>query len=331
MPTMKPKPKRVLIFGISGQDGAYLAQHFLKQGFEVHGTSRDHQVNPFTGLGRLGIRDAAILHSVTPSDFARVADVIQSTRPAYIFHFAGQSSVSLSFADPINSINSTTHGTINILEAIRTTGLETRFYNAASSECFGNTPAKPADEETPFRPRSPYAIGKVASFWAVANYREAHNLFACSGLSFNHESPLRPERYVTRKIVCGAADIAERKADRLALGNMEIVRDWGWAPEYVDAMARMLQLDRPEDFVIATGVSVSLREFVAEVFRAFGLDWTEYVEIDKKLTRPLEILESAANPAKAERLLGWRATTKMPKLVCKLVEGELAFRRSLRG
>jgi GDPmannose 4,6-dehydratase len=327
---MKPKPKTVLIFGISGQDGAYLARHLIEQGFEVHGTSRDCDANPFTSLRRLDIRDAVTVHSTMLSDFRSVIEVVQSTLPAYIFNLAGQSSVSLSFAQPVDTINSIMHGTINILEAIRFIGLDTRFYYAASSECFGNT-AAPADETTPFRPRSPYAVGKAAGFWAVANYREAYNLFACSGLLFNHDSPLRPERYVTRKIVCGAADIAERKTDKLALGALEIVRDWGWAPEYVDAMVRMLQLDRPNDFVIATGLSVKLEDFVAEVFRAFGLDWTKHVEIDQTLLRPSDILVSAANPEKATRVLGWSAQTRMPELARKLVEGELAVRRGMRA
>jgi GDPmannose 4,6-dehydratase len=322
---MKPRPSTALIFGITGQDGGYLAQHLIGQGYTVHGTSRDSDANPFASLRRLGIRDIVTVHSATLGDFRSVLQVVQSTLPAFIFNLAGQSSVSLSFSQPVETINSNMHGTINILEAIRFLGLDTRFYYAASSECFGNTTA-PADETTPFHPRSPYAVGKAAAFWAVANYREAYNIFACSGLLFNHESPLRPERYVTRKTVCAAADIAEHKTDRLTLGALEIVRDWGWAPDYVDAMTRMLQLDAPEDFVIATGVSVKLERFVDEVFRAFGLDWRSHVEIDKSLLRPSDILVSAANPAKAKRLLGWSASVQMPELVAKLVDGELSLR-----
>ena len=327
---MKPSPRTALIFGISGQDGAYLAQHLIEQGYTVHGTSRDSDANPFTSLRRLGVRDAVTVHSATLGDFRSVLQVIQSTLPTFIFNLAGQSSVSLSFAQPVDTINSNMHGTINILEAVRFLGLDTRFYYAASSECFGNTVAGPADETTPFRPRSPYGVGKAAGFWAVANYREAYNIFACSGLLFNHDSPLRPERYVTRKTVCGAADIAERKTDRLTLGALDIVRDWGWAPDYVDAMTRMLQLDGPEDFVVATGVSVKLEHFVDEVFRAFGLDWRRHVEVDKSMFRPSDIVVSAANPAKAKRVLGWSASVRMPELVGKLVEGELSFRHGLK-
>jgi GDPmannose 4,6-dehydratase len=269
------------------------------------------------------------VHSATLQDFRSVAQVVQSVRPAEIFNLAAQSSVGLSFQQPVETIDSIMHGTINILEAIRFLGLETRFYNASSSECFGNTDA-PADEATPFRPRSPYAVGKAAAFWAVANYREAYNLFACSGVLFNHESPLRPTRYVTQKIVRGAADIAERKTDKLALGTLDLARDWGWAPDYADAMARMLKHDQPEDFVIATGVASKLQDFVAAAFRCFGLDWQAHVETDQAFMRPSDISLSVGNPAKAEKLLGWSATTRMPDLVGKLVEAEMAKRALLR-
>jgi GDPmannose 4,6-dehydratase len=254
-----------------------------------------------------------------------VAQVIQQVRPAEIFNLAAQSSVGLSFQQPVETIDSIMHGTINILEAIRFLGLETRFYNASSSECFGNTPT-PADETTPFQPRSPYAVGKAASHWAVANYREAYNLFACSGLLFNHESPLRPSRFVTQKIVRGAADIAARKTDKLALGTLDLARDWGWAADYADAMARMLKHDTPQDFVIATGVASKLEDFVDAAFRCFGLDWRAHVETDPTFMRPADISLSVGNPAKAAKLLGWSAATKMPELVGKLVEAEMARR-----
>ena len=234
------------------------------------------------------------------------------TLPAFIFNLAGQSSVSLSFAQPVDTIDSNMHGTINILEAIRSLGLDTRFYYAASSECFGNTMAGPADETTPFHPRSPMRSARPPG----------------SGRS---RTPLRPERYVTRKTVCGAADIAEHKTDHLTLGALNIVRDWGWAPDYVDATTRMLQLDGPEDFVIATGVSVKLKRFIDEVFRAFGLDWTRHVEVDQSMFRPSDLLVSAANPAKAERVLGWSASVRTPELVAKLVGGELSLRHSLKS
>jgi GDPmannose 4,6-dehydratase len=324
---MKPTPRTALIFGISGQDGAYLAKLLLEQGYVVHGTSRDAEGSSFASLRALGILDRVRLHSAALADFRSVAQAVQNILPSEIFNLAAQSSVGLSFQQPVETIDSIMHGTINILEAIRFLGLETRFYNASSSECFGNTET-PADEATPFQPRSPYAVGKAASFWAVANYREAYHLFACSGLLFNHESPLRPTRYVTQKIVRGAADIAERKTDKLTLGALDLTRDWGWAPDYVDAMARMLKHDQPEDFVIATGTPVRLQDFVDAAFRCFGLDWTAHVESDAAFMRPSDISMSVGNPAKAERLLGWAATIRMPALVEQLVAAELSRRQA---
>jgi len=320
--------ERALILGISGQDGAFLARLLLARGYIVHGTSRDREMASFANLHALGLAERVNLHSAVPSDFRSVLQVISKVRPARIFNLASQSSVGLSFDQPIETLDSIIGGTLNILEAIRTLNLDTRFYNASSSECFGNTDEEPADEETPFRPRSPYGVGKAAAFWAVANYREAYNLFACSGVLFNHESPLRPTRYVTRKIVSGAADIAARHADHLSLGELDIARDWGWAPEYVDAMARMLELERPEDFVIATGRLSTLEDFVRRAFDYFGLDWHQYVEIDPELKRPSDIRVSVGNPAKAERLLGWRAETAMPALVDRLLDAEMERRRS---
>ena len=322
---MKSTPSSALIFGISGQDGAYLAKLLIDQGYDVHGTSRDAEGSSLTNLRALGISEQVRLHSATLADFRSVAQTVQNIRPAEIFNLAAQSSVGLSFQQPVETIDSIMHGTINILEAIRFLGLETRLYNASSSECFGNT-SVPAEETMPFHPRSPYAVGKAASFWAVANYREAYNLFACSGLLFNHESPLRPTRYVTQKIVRGAADIAERKADKLTLGALDLARDWGWAPDYVDAMARMLKHDKPEDFVIATGVPSKLQDFVDAAFRCFGLDWSTHVESDQAFMRPSDISLSVGDPTKARKLLGWSATTKMPDLVGKLVEAELVRR-----
>jgi len=317
-----------LILGISGQDGAYLARLLLERGFVVHGTSRDREMASFANLLRLGLGERVHLHSAVPSDFRSVLQVISKVRPSRIFNLASQSSVGLSFDQPVETLDSTIGGTLNILEAMRTLNLAARFYNASSSECFGNTDRNPADEETPFRPRSPYGVGKAAAFWAVANYREAYSLFACSGILFNHESPLRPTRYVTQKIVRGAADIAEGAAARLSLGELDIARDWGWAPEYVEAMARMLELDRPEDFVIATGKLSTLEDFVSQAFGYFGLDWRKYVEIDPELKRPSDIRVSVGNPAKAERLLGWRAETMMPALVDRLLDAEMERRRA---
>jgi len=315
-----------LIFGVSGQDGTYLARLLLERGFTVHGTSRDREMTNLGGLERLGIGDRVTVHSAVPSDFRSVVQVISATRPTRIFNLAAQSSVGLSFEMPVETLDSIIGGTLNILEAIRILALETRFYNASSSECFGNTEEGPADEQTPFRPRSPYGVGKAAGFWAVANYRESYSLYACSGILFNHESPLRPTRFVTQKIVRGAADISEHKTDRLRLGALEIARDWGWAPEYVDAMARMLEQDTPEDFVIATGRLHTLEDFVQRAFAWFGLDWRAHVEIDPDLKRPSDIRCSVGNPGKAARQLGWRAQTAMEAVVDRLLEAEMARR-----
>jgi GDPmannose 4,6-dehydratase len=319
-----------LIFGISGQDGTYLARLLLDRGFVVHGTSRDREMSSFVNLSRLGVRERVFLHSAIPSDFRSVLQVISRVQPTRIYNLASQASVGLSFDEPIETLDSIIGGTLNMLEAMRTFGRDIRFYNASSSECFGNTVASGADEETAFRPRSPYGVGKAAAHWAVANYREAYNLFACSGILFNHESPLRPNRYVTQKIVRGAADVAEGFLDRLRLGELNIARDWGWAPEYVEAMARMVEFDEPQDFVIATGQVSTLEEFVSRSFTYFGLDWRAYVEIDPNLKRPADISMSVGDPNKAERLLGWRATTTMPALVDRLLDAEMERRQDGR-
>ncbi|HYH38031.1 MAG TPA: GDP-mannose 4,6-dehydratase [Azospirillum sp.] len=324
--TARSDRKTALVFGVSGQDGAYLAQLLLGKGYAVHGTSRDREMAGFANLRRLGLFGRVALHSAVLTDFRSVVEVIARVRPAEIYNLASQASVGLSFEQPVETLNSTITSTINILEAIRFLRLDTRFYSACSSECFGNTGA-PADESTPFHPRSPYGVGKAAAYWAVANYREAYGLFACSGILFNHESPLRPTRYVTQKIVRGAADIAEGKAEVLELGRLTIARDWGWAPEYVDAMARMLALDEPEDFVIATGEAHRLEDFVAQAFSCFGLDWRRHVVSNPDLLRPSDIAVSVGNPAKAQRLLGWRAERRMTEVVAGLVEAELQQRK----
>lgn len=320
---MKPRADTALILGASGQDGAYLAELLLKRGLKVHGTSRDKEISSFANLRALGIYDAMTFHSAVVSDFRSVLEVLKAVAPQYIFNLAAQSSVGLSFAQPVETIDSIMHGTINVMEAMRFLGLEARFYNAASSECFGNTsPERPADETTPFRPRSPYAVGKAASFWAVANYREAYGLFACSGLLFNHESPFRPTRYVTQKIVRGAMDVAAGRARTLELGSLALARDWGWAPEFADAMARIIEHGAPEDFVVATGETNTLEAFVAATFACFKLDWRDHVVRNDVFLRPSDIAYSSGDPGKAERLLGWKATKKMRDVVELLVEAE---------
>jgi len=312
--------KCALIFGISGQDGAYLARLLLDKGYEVHGTSRDVDNRDFSSLSALAVRERVQLHSVSLLDFRNLVQVISTVRPDEIYHLAGQSSVGLSFSQPLETMESTALGTVQVLEAIRYLGLPVRFYNAASSECFGQVPeGSSCDESTHFHPRSPYAVAKSAAFWATANYREAYGLFACSGILFNHESPLRPKRFVTRKIVSSAVAIARGSREKLVLGNLNVFRDWGYAAEYVDAMWRMLQADEAEDFVIATGSSCSLEDFVGRVFSHLSLDWKEHVEIDSSLFRPSDIHYNCGNPTKAARQLGWKAEMQLDQLVGLLV------------
>ena len=262
--------KKALIIGVSGQDGAYLAKLLLEKGYEVHGTSRDHEVSSFTNLSALGIKNHLQLNSMVTSDFRSVLTALQKADADEIYNLAGQTSVGMSFSYPVETFDSILIGTMNLLECIRLLKKPCRFYNAGSSEVFGNT-ERPADEETKYHPRSPYATAKAAAHYAVANYREAYGLFAATGVLFNHESPLRPSRFVTRKIVSTAVRIANGSKERLQLGNVDVHRDWGWAPEYVEAMWRILQHDQAEDFVIATGQMHSLSQFVDQVFAVLGL------------------------------------------------------------
>lgn len=316
--------KKALICGISGQDGAYLAQLLLNQGYDVCGTSRDAQISSFQNLVYLGIREQVKLESMALTDFRSVLQVLTKIQPDEIYNLAGQSSVGLSFGQPVETLESIATGTLNLLEAVRFLGAPIRLYNAGSSESFGDTGSTAADETTPFRPRSPYAVAKATAFWEVANYREAYGLFACSGILFNHESPLRPERFVTQKIVAAACRIAQGSAEQLYLGNMEIQRDWGWAPEYVEAMYLMLQQEQPDDYVIATGESSSLEDFVAAAFASVNLNWHEHVVIDNSLLRPTDLEVGKGNPAKAENKLGWKAKYKMKDVVQMMVEARLA-------
>jgi GDPmannose 4,6-dehydratase len=249
------------------------------------------------------------------NDFRSVLSTLKQVQPDEIYYLAGQSSVGLSFGQPAETMESIVMGTLNLLEAIRFLGNTVRYYNAGSGECFGHTGDTPATEDSPFRPKSPYAVAKATAHNLVSTYREAYSLYACSGILYNHESPLRPERFVTQKIIRHAARAAAGSKDELLLGNMQITRDWGWAPEYVDAMWRMLQQPHPSDYVIATGKSYSLTEFVAAAFAEFGLDWRNYVRTDAELLRPADHLVARADPARAERELGWKAKIWMPDVV----------------
>jgi GDPmannose 4,6-dehydratase len=312
--------KTALVTGISGQDGAYLARLLLEKGYQVYGTSRDAQISSFKNLERLNIRKDVELASVALNDFRSVIQILFKVQPDEIYNLAGQSSVSLSFEQPVETQDSIYVGTLNLLEAIRFTGKAIKLYNASSSECFGDLGGKAATEETAFRPRSPYAVAKSAAFWQVANYREAYNIFACSGILFNHESPLRPERFVTQKIARAACRIAQGRQKKLQLGNIEIQRDWGWAPEYVEAMYLMLQQEAPEDFVIATGETRKLQDFIAVAFEAVGLNWKEHTAIDQTLFRPTDIMIGRGDASKAARKLGWQPKYKMDAVARMMVE-----------
>jgi GDPmannose 4,6-dehydratase len=314
--------RRALICGISGQDGGYLARFLLEKDYEVWGTSRDAQAAAFGNLSHLGILDRVKTVSMAANDFRSVLQTISRSEPDEIYNLSGQSSVGLSFEQPAETLESIATGTLNLLEVIRFLGLPVRFYNASSSECFGNIKVVAADEGTLFQPHSPYAVAKATAHWLVANYRSAYGLFACNGILFNHESPLRPPRFVTRKIVQAAVGIANGIKDQLILGDMGIQRDWGWSPEYVDAMWRMLQTDSPEDFVIATGESNSLEDFVRTAFSEVGLDWRQYVIQDPKLFRPTEIRHSRGHAEKARRMLGWEAKMRMRDVVREMIRCE---------
>lgn len=304
-----------LICGINGQDGSYLAQLLLSKGYEVWGTSRDAQTSNLCNLKKLGIERQVNLLSMAPNDFRSVLSAIDRSDPDEIYYLSGQSSVGLSFEQPAETLESIVSGTLNMLEAIRLRKKAVRFYNAGSSECFGDTGQTAANELTPFRPRSPYAVAKASAHWLVANYRESYGIYACTGILFNHESPLRPKRFVTQKIVQAAKRIAQGNEERLVLGRLDIWRDWGWAPEYVEAMWKMLNRDLAEDFVIATGESHSLEQFVEEAFRGFDLDWKEYVDISQAFMRPTDIHFSLGDPSHAREWLGWAPRFRLPDVV----------------
>jgi GDPmannose 4,6-dehydratase len=314
---------RALICGISGQDGTYLADLLLRKGYSVVGTSRDAQTGSFSNLVRMGIADQVQLESMATHDFRSVLQLLRKIEPDEIYNLSGQSSVGLSFGQPVETLDSIIAGTLNLLEGVRFLGIRTRFYNAGSGECFGDTDSAGATEASPFRPRSPYAVAKAAAFWLVANYREAYGIHASTGILFNHESPFRPHRFVTRKIVSAACRIHRGSAEKLTLGNIQIRRDWGWAPEYVEAMWRMLQQDSADDFVIATGIGHSLEDYVRETFETLNLDWKDHTVVSSDLFRPTDISEGRGNAGKAEHILGWRANLHMKEVISMMVRAEL--------
>lgn len=316
--------KTALICGVSGQDGAYLAELLLSKGYKVWGTSRDAAAQQFSNLKALGIRDRVVLKSMSTNDFRSVLQTITSCEPDEIYNLSGQSSVGLSFEQPIETLDSVQNATTTLLEVIRYLNVPVKFYNAGSGECFGNTGRTRASEASAFQPRSPYGVAKSAAYWIVNNYREAYDINAGTGILFNHESPLRPSRFVTRKIVSTAVRISKGSQERLRLGNTQIIRDWGWAPEYVEAMWLMLQAKKIEDYVIATGESHSLQDFVSAVFALLGLESDAHVIYDHALFRPTDIAIVNADPAKAKRQLGWAAKTHMQEVAKKMVAAEQA-------
>jgi GDPmannose 4,6-dehydratase len=311
--------KKALIYGISGQDGAYLAQLLLEKGYEVFGTSRDANLTSFSGLEKLGIKDKVTLISAQLRDFRSVYNSLTKVQPDEVYNLAAQSSVGLSFEMPIETFESIAISTLNLLEGIRIVNRKIKLYNASSSECFGDTITR-ATDETPFNPRSPYAIAKAAAHFQIKNYREAYNLFSCSGILFNHESSLRPERFVTQKIIKAAIRIQNGSDEKLKIGNIKIKRDWGWAPDYVEAMWKMLQIDEAQDFVIATGKTHSLEEFTAMAFEELGLNWADHTEVSSEFFRPTDIAANYADPSKAEKILGWKASKDLRQVIAQIIK-----------
>jgi GDPmannose 4,6-dehydratase len=312
--------KVTLICGVSGQDGSYLAQLLLEKGYSVFGTSRDVQGSSFSNLRQLGIKEQVQFISMVPEDLRSVLVALRKSKPDEIYYLAGQSSVSLSFEQPTETIQSIVLGTLNLLEACRMMDKQIKLYHAGSGECFGDTQRKPANEQTPFYPMSPYAVAKSSAYWLVNNYRDAYGLFACTGILFNHESPLRPERFVTQKIVRAVKRIAQGSTEKLKLGRLDIARDWGWAPEYIDAMWRMLQQEQAQDYVIATGTTMTLEEFVKTAFDEASLHWRDHVIQDPSLFRPTDLAIGRADPSKAAKILQWQASIRGTDVVKKMYQ-----------
>lgn len=320
--------KKALITGITGQDGSYLAELLLNKGYEVHGVIR--RASTFN-TGRIDhlyqdphiMGSKLFLHYGDLSDSVNLVKLLLDLKPDEIYHLAAQSHVRVSFDIPEYTSDITGVGTVRILEAIREAAIKPRFYQASSSEMFGKVAEVPQKETTPFHPRSPYACAKVFSYWLTVNYREAYGLHASNGILFNHESPRRGETFVTRKITRAVASIKRGLQDKLYLGNLDARRDWGYAKEYVEAMWLMLQQDKPEDYVIATGETHSVREFLEEAFGHVGLDWKKYVEHDPRYDRPSEVDLLIGDPSKAKKDLKWEPKTKFRELVKIMVDADL--------
>ncbi len=319
---------KALLTGISGQDGSYLAELLLDKGYEVHGIVRrassfnTHRIDHlYRDPHERGVK--LFTHYGDLADPVSLAKLLYELQPDEIYHLGAQSHVRVSFDVPEYTFDVTAGGTLRILEAIRESGLQARFYQASSSEMFGAAPP-PQSEETPFHPRSPYAVAKVAAYWATVNYREAYGLFAVNGILFNHESPRRGETFVTRKITRAVARIKAGLQDKLYLGNLDARRDWGYAPDYVEAMWMMVQAGEPEDFVIASGETHSVREFLQAAFEHAGLDWEPHVEIDPRYFRPSEVDALQGDPSKARERLGWEVKVGFDELVRVMVDADCA-------
>jgi GDPmannose 4,6-dehydratase len=320
--------RRALITGITGQDGSYLAELLLEKGYEVHGLIRRASTFNTSRIDHL-YRDPheegarLFLHYGDLSDGARMVTLLHRIQPDEIYHLAAQSHVRVSFDEPEHTGDTTGLGTTRLLEALRITELPARFYQASSSEMFGATPP-PQDEDTLFHPRSPYAAAKVYAYWMTRNYRDAYGLFAVNGILFNHESPRRGETFVTRKITRAVARIAAGQQSELYLGNLDARRDWGYAPEFVEGMWRMLQADEPADYVLATGTSYSVRDFVELSFAHAGLDWEQHVRLDPRYLRPTEVDDLIGDASRAKQRLGWEAKVHTPELVRIMVDADIA-------
>lgn len=314
--------RTALIFGISGQDGTYLAKFLLSKGYKVHGTTRSLKSSPISNLQNIGIFKQVVLHNLSILDSKSTIQLINQIMPQEIYNLSGQTSVALSFAHPVETRESIVQATKNILEAIRKLQMHIKLFNASSSECFGNTRGLPANETTPHNPINPYAIAKSSAFECICEYRERYQLFAASGLLFNHESPLRTDYFVTKKIALAAAKIALGSKERLSLGDLSIQRDWGWAPEFVIAMWQILQQKKPEDYVIATGRLSSLQDFVANAFQAVNLDWEQHVISNSSLIRPNEVKSIYGNPEKAYKNLDWKASIFAAEIAHRMTKYE---------
>lgn len=318
---------RALITGVTGQDGSYLAELLLSKGYEVHGLVRRTSMPSTQRVAHLidagkDVGARLHLHSGDLGESVGLVNLLRTIRPHEVYNLAAQSHVRISFDTPESTGDITGLGTVRLLEAIRSVDPGIRFYQASSSELFGAAPA-PQSEETPFHPRSPYAVAKLYSFWITKNYRESYGMFAVNGILFNHESPRRGENFVTRKITLAAARIARGLQEGLALGNLDARRDWGYAPEFVDGMWRMLQLDEPEDIVLGTGTSFSVQDFVQYAFEAVDLNWREFVSFDASNLRPAEVDDLVADATKASRLLDWQAEVTTPQLADIMVKADL--------